>query len=207
MWSRSPGSADSPGIPGVRKSSGVPREGITITSTGDPREALGEVGMLVAVLRAGSASRLARTVVREVLSAEGVPGEDVADTEAIAAELAANAERHARPPYEMRVFSLAGVPAWCEFVDGDPDPGWIPALLGSLRPRAEPDPLAESGRGLLLVRELSRGHCRVYATAAFTTGVPAKAVAFALPTRWGTRITCPPLLHLGRRSARLWRNP
>ncbi|GAA4200521.1 hypothetical protein GCM10022252_53860 [Streptosporangium oxazolinicum] len=185
----------------------VPREGITVTSVGAPEEALGEVGLLVAVLRPGSASRRARAVVREVLTAEGLPGDDVADAEAVAAELAANCERHARPPYEIRVFSLAGVPAWCELVDGDPDLGWIPAVLDTSRPQVTPDPLAEHGRGLPLVRELSRGHCRAYPTTTFTTDAPAKAVAFALPTRWGTRLTCPPLPHLGRRSARLLREP
>ncbi|WP_326830169.1 ATP-binding protein [Streptosporangium sp. NBC_01810] len=195
------GAADPSGVPGV------PREGITVTSVGAPEEALGEVGMLVAVLYPGSASRRARAIVREVLLAEGLPGDDVTDTEAIAAELAANCERHACPPYEIRVFSLAGVPAWCELVDGDPDLGWIPAILDHSRPQTAPDPLAESGRGLLLVRELSRGYCRAYPTTTFTGDAPAKAVAFALPTRWGTRLTCPPLLHLGRRSARLHREP
>ncbi|MGJ6965542.1 ATP-binding protein [Streptosporangium sp. G11] len=152
MWPTFPGPADPPGVPSTS------RREIIVTGVGAPEEALGEIGMLVAVLRPGSASRRARVVVREVLLAEGLPGDDVADTEAIAAELAANCERHARPPYEIRVFSLAGVPAWCELVDGDPDLGWIPAVLDHSRPQAAPDPLAESGRGLPLVRELSRGH-------------------------------------------------
>ncbi|MFI6453458.1 hypothetical protein ACIBF6_18095 [Streptosporangium amethystogenes] len=121
----------------------------------------------------------------------------------IAAELAANCERHARPPYELRVFHLAGVPTWCEVVDSDPDLGWIPAVLDHSRPQTALDLFTENGRGLILVRELSRGHCRAYVTTAFATEAPAKAVAFALPTRSGTRLTCPPLLRLGRRSVRL----
>ncbi|WP_051751414.1 ATP-binding protein [Streptosporangium amethystogenes] len=208
MWPTFHGPADLPGVPVVpRQRTTLPPEGVTVTSTGDPEEALGQVGMLVAVLRPGSASRRARAVVREVLLAEGVPGDDIADAEAVAAELAANCERHARPPYEIRVFDLAGVPTWCEVVDGGPDLGWIPAVLDSSRPRIVPDLFAENGRGLLLVRELSQGYCRAYPTTTFTTDAPAKAVAFALPTRWGTRLTCPPLLHLGRRSARLRPEP
>ncbi|GAA0834881.1 hypothetical protein ACFQVD_14250 [Streptosporangium amethystogenes subsp. fukuiense] len=34
-----------------------------------------------------------------------------------------------------------------------------------------------------------RGHCRAYATTAFAAEAPAKAVAFALPTRSGSRLT------------------
>lgn len=159
--------------------------------------------MLVTFLHPGSASRRARAFVREVLQAEGVPGDDIADAETVVAELAANCEKHARPPYEIRIFHLAGIPTWCEIVDGDPDLGWIPAILD--RPRAQTvlDLFSENGRSLLLVRELSQGHCRAYTTTTFTTDTPAKAVSFALPTRSGTRLTCPSLLHLGRRQARL----
>ncbi len=171
--------------------------------TGPSAKALSDVHMLVRLLRPGSVSRRARAVVREVLQAEGIAREEIADAETVVAELAANCEWHARPPYEIRVFSLCGVPTWCEVVDGDPDLGWIPALLDL--PLAYPplDPFAENGRGLTLVRELSLGHCRAYPTTTFTTDAPAKAVAFALPARSGTRLTCPPLLHLGRRSASL----
>ncbi|MBB2915203.1 anti-sigma regulatory factor (Ser/Thr protein kinase) [Streptosporangium becharense] len=159
---------------------------------GTPAEARpGAAGVSVTALHPGSASRRARAVVREVLRAAGVSPDDVADAETAAAELAANCERHAHPPYELRLLRLAGVPVWCELLDGDPDLGWIPALLGRSRPPAAPDPLAESGRGLVLVRELSLGHCRAYLTTA-STGAPAKAVAFALPTRSGTRLTGPP---------------
>ncbi|MEV4381318.1 ATP-binding protein [Streptosporangium sp. NPDC049644] len=158
--------------------------------------------MLVAILRPGSASRRARTVVREVLRKDGVPDE-IADTEMIVAELAADCERHARPPYELRVFHLDGVPAWCEVLDSDPDLGWIPAVLDHSRPQTALDLFTENGRGLLLVRGLSRGHCRAYAMTTFAAEAPAKAVAFALPTRSGSRLTCPPPLRLGHRSVRL----
>jgi anti-sigma regulatory factor (Ser/Thr protein kinase) len=167
----------------------------------------GDVHMLVRLLQPGSASRRARAVVREVLHTEGLPGDVIADAELIAAELAANGERHARPPYEIRVFSLGGIPTWCELVDSDPDLGWIPAILDRPHSQTTLDLFAENGRGLALVRELSQGHCRTYLTTTFATDAPAKAVAFALPTRSGTRLTCPPLLHLGRRSARLQLEP
>ncbi|MER5623044.1 ATP-binding protein [Streptosporangium sp. NPDC002544] len=167
----------------------------------------GDVRMLVRILRPGSASRRARAVVREVLRAEGVPDDDITDAEIAVAELAANGERHARPPYEVRIFNLGAVPTWCEIVDGDPDLGWIPATLDHSRPQTTLDLFAENGRGLALVRELSRGHCRAYRTTTFTTDAPAKAVAFALPTRTGIRLTCPPLLGLGRHSARLLLEP
>ncbi|GHH71500.1 ATP-binding protein [Streptosporangium violaceochromogenes] len=166
-----------------------------------------EVHLLVRVLPSGSVSRRARAVVRQALLAEGVRGDDIADAETVVAELAANCEWHARPPYEIRVFSRGGVPVWCELVDGTPDLGWIPALLDLPRAQLPPDPLAENGRGLLLVRELSQGHCRAYPTTAFRTGAPAKAVAFALPTRSGIRLAGPPPLHPGRHSVHLHREP
>ncbi|GAA3509234.1 anti-sigma regulatory factor (Ser/Thr protein kinase) [Streptosporangium album] len=179
----------------------------TSAGTGISATAQGDIHMLVRLLRPGSVFRRARAVVREVLQAEGVPGNDIADAETVVAELAANCERHARPPYELRVFSVGGIPTWCELVDGDPDLGWIPVILNRPHAQTALDLFAENGRGLLLVRELSQGHCRAYPTTTFTTDGPAKAVAFALPTRSGTRLICPPLLRLGRRSARLQMEP
>ncbi|WP_165781526.1 ATP-binding protein [Streptosporangium minutum] len=150
----------------------------------------------VKVLHAGSASRRARAVVREVLQRAGVNEDDIADAEVIVAELAANAERHARPPYELRIFSLYGVPAWCEVADGDPDLYEVRIILDLLRSVKEIGLplLAENGRGLLLARRLSRGHCRVRPVTIFTSGdagTPGKAVAFALPTHSGSRLTFP----------------
>ncbi|MFF0311105.1 ATP-binding protein [Streptosporangium sp. NPDC004379] len=151
------------------------------------------VRVLVRALPPGSASRRAREVVREVLRQAGLDGDAVADAELVVAELAANAERHARPPYEVRIFSLNGVPAWCEVVDGDPDAHEVAVVLGLLRLVKEIDAplLVENGRGLLLVHRLSSGHCHVHPATAFTTATPGKAVAFALPTLAGPRLMFP----------------
>ena len=54
------------------------------------------------------------------------------------------------------------------------------------------DAFAESGRGLPLVRELTRGCCRVYPTTVLSAGVPGKAVGFGLPTPTGRRWRVPP---------------
>ncbi|MFC6084827.1 ATP-binding protein [Sphaerisporangium aureirubrum] len=162
-----------------------------------------DVGMLVTAPSPEAVVSRARTLVREVLQDQGIPGDEVADAELVVAELAVNAVRHGRPPYEVRIFEVAAVPVWCEVVDGDPDLCWIPALLDRAQDLSVPDLFAESGRGLLLVRALSDGYCRAYRTTTFTTGSPAKTVAFALPTPSATRLTYPPLLHLARGRAHL----
>lgn len=154
--------------------------------------------VLVKVLTPGSAARRARAVVRQVLQDAGVGGEDLSDAELAVAELAANAETHARPPYELRIVTVDGSPAWCEMVDGDPDPGSVPLISAALRvlrtPRAF-DPLAvwsqESGRGLPLIHQLSGGRCHAYPTRTYATGVAGKAVAFALPSTTGPRSQAP----------------
>ncbi|WP_214323070.1 hypothetical protein [Nonomuraea sediminis] len=71
----------------------------------------------------------------------------------------------------------------------------IPILLAQSTPLL----LAEQGRGLPLVRGLSQGYCRTYPTMITAYAAPGKAVAFALPTRSGTRLMCPSLLDFGRR--------
>ncbi|MER5646512.1 ATP-binding protein [Streptosporangium sp. NPDC002524] len=136
------------------------------------------------VLAPGSASRRARAVVREVLGDAGLPIDDIDSAELIVAELAANAERHARPPYELRIHSLDGIPTWCEIVDSDPDPHEVGIILNLLRSVTEIGLplLAENGRGLLLAHRLSRGYCHVRPTTVGTTGTTGKAVAFALPS-------------------------
>ncbi|MER6170303.1 ATP-binding protein [Streptosporangium sp. NPDC001681] len=160
----------------------------------------GDLRALVKVLRPGSASRRARAVVREVLQDSGLPDDDIDSAELIVAELAANAEKHARPPFELRIYHLDGTPTWCEIVDGDPDPHEIVIILNLLNSVQEIGLplLAENGRGLLLAHRLSHGHCHVYATTTYTTAAPGKAVAFALPTPSGTRLTFPPLPDLAR---------
>ncbi|WP_248961169.1 ATP-binding protein [Sphaerisporangium perillae] len=154
-----------------------------------------DIHVLVRILPYGSAARRARTVIREVLQQAGLAGDAVTDAEIIVGELAANAERHARQPYELRVFHIDGIPTWCEVVDGDPEPGKIRDAFQRLSTLPEPDLslLAENGRGLLLTYELSQGHCQAYRTTTITTATPGKAVAFALPTRSGHR---PPLSSL-----------
>ncbi|MFC4529228.1 ATP-binding protein [Sphaerisporangium dianthi] len=92
-----------------------------------------DLRILIRILPAGSASRRARAVVREALQNAGVGADAVGDMEIIAAELAANCEKHARPPYEMRVFSLGEVPIWCEIIDGDPDISAVSQVLDVLR--------------------------------------------------------------------------
>ncbi|MFI6452814.1 ATP-binding protein [Streptosporangium amethystogenes] len=174
-------------------------------SSADHGHSDGDVRALVKVLPPGSASRRARAVIREVLQDAGLPGDDIDSAELIVAELAANAEKHARPPYELRIYHLDGVPTWCEIVDGDPDPHEIVIILGLLNSVREIGLplLAENGRGLLLVHRLSHGHCHVHATTTYTTATPGKAVAFALPTPSGTRLTFPPLPDLRPGLARL----
>ncbi|WP_433496782.1 ATP-binding protein [Sphaerimonospora sp. CA-214678] len=155
--------------------------------------------VLVKVLRPGSAAHRARAVVRQALEAAGVDAEQASDAEIAVAELAANAETHAREPYELRIISMAGAPAWCEVVDGDMDLIDVLAILSELR-SGEPTALwfreagdglvdesehgfRESGRGLLMVHQLSGGRCAAYPTRTFTTGIPGKAVGFALPAK------------------------
>ncbi|MGJ6969954.1 ATP-binding protein [Streptosporangium sp. G11] len=154
------------------------------------------------VLRPGSASRRARAVVREVLQQAGLPGDDIDTAELIVAELAANAEKHACPPYELRVFHLDGIPTWCEIVDGDPGTHEIRLILNLLRSVTEIGLplLAENGRGLLLAHRLSGGHCQTYPVITLAA-TPGKAVAFALPTRSGSRLILSPLPDLRHRSS------
>ncbi|WP_203982405.1 ATP-binding protein, partial [Sphaerisporangium rufum] len=149
----------------------------------------GDVVLLVASLRPGSAARRARGLLRQPLRAAGVPDDAVHDCEITVSELAANAERHAPPPYELRVFLVAGVPAWCEVVDADPEPGKIGDAFDRLSVTTEPGAglLAENGRGLLLAHRLSAGHCAAYRTSLVTVDVPGKAVAFTLPSPAGHR--------------------
>ncbi|MEU8377862.1 ATP-binding protein [Streptosporangium sp. NPDC048865] len=142
---------------------------------------------MVKVLQPGSASRRARAILREVLQESGLDDDAISDAELVVAELAANAEKHAHPPYELRIISVNAVPTWCEIADGDPDlheVGIIFNLLHSVDEIGLPL-LAENGRGLLLAHRLSHGRCRVYATTTFTTGAAAKAVTFALPVGSG----------------------
>lgn len=148
--------------------------------------------LLVRVLRPGSAAHRARAVVRQVLGGVGVGERGMCDAESAVAELAANAEIHARPPYELRIISVGGVPTWCEVVDGDPGTERVSMILRELETG---DPVTqwflESGRGLLMVRRLSGSRCHVYPTRVCTTGAPGKAIAFALPLPAGSAVPGP----------------
>lgn len=154
-------------------------------------EQTGDFRIMVKVLRPGSAARRARGVVRGVLRQAGLSGEAVADAEIVVAELAANAEKHAHPPYELRIACVGRVPTWCEIVDGDPDTRKVRLVLDHLQTTAD-DPegepavrLTENGRGLLMAHHLSEGGCRTYLTMILTTNTPGKAVGFPLPTGSG----------------------
>ncbi|WP_424528243.1 ATP-binding protein [Sphaerisporangium viridialbum] len=157
---------------------------------GEPAATLTPVRTLVEVLKHGSAARQARAAIRDVLRKADVKEDRIADVEMIVAELAANAERYATEPYELQILSVHGVPVWCEIVDGSPDLERVAALLDRLRTFKETDLplLAENGRGLLIAHKLAGGDCEVYPTGSSSTGVPGKAVGFALPTapsgRW-----------------------
>ncbi|MET8140132.1 ATP-binding protein [Sphaerisporangium sp. NPDC005288] len=139
---------------------------------------------LVEVLPSGAVGRHARAVLREVLMKAGAEAETLADAEIVVSELAANADRHAAGSYELRILDEAGVPAWCEVVDGTPDFGELATRLDRLRTSVDADmpSLAENGRGLLLALRLSGGDCAVYPARSSSTGALGKAVGFALGT-------------------------
>ena len=153
----------------------------------------GPWGVRVWRLPPGRAEHRARVIVRDLLCRAGVPPERVADSELVAAELAANGVRHAEPPYELRVL-FAGTerrPVWCELADADPFFGRVPELLREPSAASEPDDdgdldaviaaLSLGGRGLALVRGLTGGHCAVYSTSTCSRPGLGKAVGFALP--------------------------
>ncbi|MFC5750672.1 ATP-binding protein [Actinomadura rugatobispora] len=142
-------------------------------------------------LPSGRAEHRARVIVRDLLCRAGVAPERVADSELVAAELAANGVRHAEPPYELRVL-FAGTdrrPVWCELADADPFFGRVPELLREPSVTPEPDgdldaviaALSLGGRGLSLVSGLTGGHCAIYSTRTCSRPGLGKAVGFALP--------------------------
>lgn len=112
----------------------------------------GEPGIhrvLARLLPPGQAAGQARRLLREVLTAAGVTGEALSDAELVVSELAANAELHAREPYELRILITEAHPVWCEVADGGPGLGEVAAVLARLRttdaPTSEPGlPRAEA---------------------------------------------------------------
>lgn len=140
--------------------------------------------LVVRELPPRSAARRARALVREILAEVGVLPDDIDEAEILVGEVAANADRHAHGPYELRVSYVGGHPIWCEIVDADPDSAKITAVFDALRLKnatAEDAPLEESGHGLFIVHELSAGRCQAYPTQSVTAGGRAKAVGFVLP--------------------------
>jgi anti-sigma regulatory factor (Ser/Thr protein kinase) len=126
------------------------------------------------------AERRARALLRSSLQRAGVACDDVLDAETAVAELAVNAVQHATPPYELRVFYVGGsLPIWCEVVDGGP----VTDVFSEHLRLPEDMGLSERGRGLRMVEGLSDGRCATYPSSLSRTGIPAKAVGFALPFR------------------------
>ncbi|WP_406516524.1 ATP-binding protein [Streptomyces sp. NBC_00134] len=114
-----------------------------------------------------NASAQARAALRWTLGQLGLRGEAISDAVLAVSELVANATEHAPGPYEMRLRFIASEYI-CEIEDRDPHVPEIP-VIPSDAPFA-PDPegrgggldalldlLAERGRGLSIVNELTRG--------------------------------------------------
>jgi anti-sigma regulatory factor (Ser/Thr protein kinase) len=124
-----------------------------------------------------------------MLSDLALAEEVVDDGVLMVSELIANAVRHARAPYELRMYRTDRT-VICEVVDGlrllpqIPD-GKAEAL--SLQDIDSIDDLTrlECGRGLEVVYQLSKGHCgaRFTKTCATRTPVDGKAVWFAIDLR------------------------
>ncbi|MFI6452821.1 hypothetical protein ACIBF6_14805 [Streptosporangium amethystogenes] len=71
-----------------------------------------------------------------MLQDAGLPDDDIDSAELIVAELAANAEKHAHPPYEPRIYHLDGAPTWCEI-------GEAPARADGAHPRVRLSPTTQ----------------------------------------------------------------
>ncbi|MFV2179451.1 ATP-binding protein [Actinomadura sp. LOL_016] len=150
-------------------------------------------GLIVHALPDGRAGRRARALVREVLENVDVGESEITDAELAVGELAANADTHSFGPYELRIVLAAGQPVWCEVIDANVCLAGIPQMFAKLDSNPEPgdpvnveDPPQENGHGLAIVHRLSRGRCGAYPTVMHTTGLPGKAVAFALPDNSGS---------------------
>lgn len=120
----------------------------------------------------------------------------------MACELATNAVRHARPPYELRLRATRQAAVVCEVVDALPALPPIPAepaasgafgLTLADIDAADVDVL-EGGRGLAMVARLSGNYLGARYTRTHNTPLPTagKAVWFALPqpfaSAWTPRI-------------------
>lgn len=112
-----------------------------------------------------------RVVLRDVFRVLHIGEEQATDILVMATELVTNALQHAPDPYAFGVCVCAGLPpgdaapgsgnaSWllCEVFDAGP----AEPLFDRARARIEAEPEA-GGRGLVLVRQLSTGHCGVRA--------------------------------------------
>ncbi|MGW6157380.1 ATP-binding protein [Streptomyces sp. NPDC055144] len=112
-------------------------------------------------------SAQARAALRRILAQLGLSGEAIGDAVLAVSELVANATEHAPGPYEMRL-RLTAAEYICEIEDRDPHVPEIPAFPSDANFAPDPegrgggldallDLLAERGRGLSIVNELTRG--------------------------------------------------
>ena len=126
-----------------------------------------------------------RGLVRRVLNAFGLAGDVVDDGVLMVSELIANAVRHARAPYELRIYRTDRT-AICEVVDGLRLLPQIPDGKAEGLSLQDIDSIdltrLECGRGLEVVYQLSKGHCGARFTKTYATGTPmdGKAVWFAI---------------------------
>ncbi|MFC9612287.1 ATP-binding protein [Streptomyces sp. NPDC056938] len=108
-----------------------------------------------------------RAVLRRILDQLGLSGEAIGEAVLAVSELVANATEHAPGPYEMRL-RLTAAEYICEIEDRDPHVPEIPAFPSGAPFAPDPegrgggldallDLLAERGRGLSIVNELTRG--------------------------------------------------
>ena len=134
------------------------------------------------------APRRARTLLRTVLAPCVWDEGRIGQAELVASELATNALRHASRPYEMRVWRHGRLPVLCEIADSSPDLNGIPGHLRcpqSTGAGIEANLLlAERGRGLGIVAEMTSGLCGAYTTTLLGTGGRGKSVWFVLPLNW-----------------------
>ncbi|MEZ0076276.1 ATP-binding protein [Planotetraspora sp. GP83] len=135
-------------------------------------------------LHRDSAVHRARALLRCELTALRIADELIGDVELVVAELASNAVRHARGPYELRVLYDRGVPVEAEVADAGTGADLVDELLD--RPLVIPDSIEDlelGGRGLRLVAALTGGRCGGRQVRLCGTGRAGTGVWFGLPTQ------------------------
>ncbi|MFI7145974.1 ATP-binding protein [Nonomuraea sp. NPDC050022] len=130
-------------------------------------------------------ARQARGLLLSALTTLPIGPKRIEDALLMVGEVAANAEKHAHPPYELRIYHTRRRTV-VEFIDGDCRPLVLPPRLIPELTLAGIDCLEiealERGRGLLTVVALAQGDCGVRQLPA-QGGRPCigKAIWFALP--------------------------